>query len=73
MVTVKYDIVAFNEYVNDQRNVLISRGEDTTDIMVNLFKGYMAAKDYSFRQYIKEKKDKYEIEGVDMTLIREEK
>ena len=30
MVTVKYDIIAFNEYVKDQRKVLVSRGEDVT-------------------------------------------
>ena len=66
--SIKYDIEAFNNYVIDQRKILIARGEDTTDLMVNLFKGYMTAKDKEFREFIKTQKNKYEIEGVDMTV-----
>ena len=64
--TINYDIEAFNEYVTDQRDLLIARAEDTTDLMVNLFKGYMVAQDAEFVKFIKDEKNKYEIQGVDM-------
>jgi hypothetical protein len=35
--------------------------------MVNLFKGYMVAQDTAFVEFIKDHKNKYEIEGIDMT------
>ena len=44
---------------------LKSRGKVTQDLLVNLFKGYLACSDNEFVEYIKRKQDKYE-EGEDL-------
>ena len=65
MVTVGYDISKFNDHVRVLIEGLETRGETSSDIMVNLFKGYANAKDKLFKEYIRTKKDAYdEAEGV---------
>ena len=63
--TVGHDIVKFNTYVKLLVDGLRSRGERTEDLLVNLFKGYLACSDKEFVEYIKRKEDLFE----DGTLI----
>ena len=60
------DILKFNTYVNEQMDTLTSRGEDSSDILVNVFKGYDACTDPVFHKYIVDMKDRWE-EGGDLT------
>lgn len=62
----KHDVVAFNKYVKDQLSTLTSRDETSSDIIVNLFKGYKACTDHEFTDYIKDVRNRYE-EGEDLT------
>jgi hypothetical protein len=57
------DIEAFNDYVLGLVTKLHARGEQTQDLLVNLFKGYKACKDAEFVDYIKKKEDLYEEGG----------
>ena len=61
--TIGYDITKFNTHVKILVEGLKSRGETTQDLLVNLFKGYLACSDKEFVSYITTKKDKHE-EGV---------
>jgi hypothetical protein len=45
---------------------LLACSQRCDDIMINLFKGYMAASDSEFIQYIKTKKDAHD-DGKDLT------
>lgn len=58
--TVGYDIAKFNQYVQQQVKSLSARGERTQDLLTNLFKGYLSAKDRVFCAYINSKKEKHE-------------
>lgn len=60
IVTIGYDISKMNDYVQTNIQELESRGESSEDIVLNLFKGYMNAKDARFRNYIQTKKDAYD-------------
>jgi hypothetical protein len=57
------NIELFNDYVIGQVGKLHARGEQTQDLLVNLFKGYKACKDAEFVDYIKKKEDFYEEGG----------
>jgi hypothetical protein len=57
------DIEAFNDYVIGLVSKLHARGQQTQDLLVNLFKGYKACKDAEFVDYIKKKEDLYEEGG----------
>jgi hypothetical protein len=46
---------------------LEARGETTTDLLVNVFKGYETAQDSEFALFIRRKKDAYD-EGGDITI-----
>jgi len=65
MTSVDHNVTAFNEFVRLQLDALTARGESSSDVMVNLFKGYLAAPDKEFAAYIKQKKNDYE-EGQDL-------
>jgi hypothetical protein len=54
------DIKAFNEYVQGLVNMLRARGEGTPEFITHMFKGYAAASDSDFVQYMKEKRNRYE-------------
>ena len=60
------NIQKFNHYVKGQRSALAARGEQTQDLLVNLFKAYEKASDATFGSYITAKKDEYE-DGRDLT------
>ena len=65
MSHVTSDIEKFNQYVKLQVSELAARGEQSNNLLVNLFKGYAAASDATFIEYILKKKDAYE-EGADL-------
>jgi hypothetical protein len=54
------DITAFNEYVKSQVQILDSREEQTSDLLINLFKAYKVVKDVPFSGYIQMLQDTYE-------------
>jgi len=58
--TIGNDITKFNTYVKLLIDGLRSRGETSHDLLVNLFKGYMACSDREFVAYIKRKQDLFE-------------
>ena len=66
MATVDSDIAKFNQYVKQQLAILASRGEQTMDLLTNLFKGYAACSDPVFRRYIEQKQEKHD-EGTTIT------
>ena len=65
MVELESNIEAFNFYVKAQVKGLSARGEQTMDLLVNLFKGYKAANDNEFLDFIHRKENAYE-EGEDI-------
>jgi hypothetical protein len=60
MVTCNSNVETFNQYVLDQTNSLHARGEETLDLVVNLFIGYLAASDKKFVDYILRRRDDYD-------------
>jgi hypothetical protein len=52
MIDVNSNIDEFNVYVQELRNKLTRYGTTSEDMLVNLFRGYKAAADRSFHQYI---------------------
>lgn len=60
-----YDIEKFNTYVLHLVEALAARGEATTDLLTNLFKGYKSALDKKFVAYIEKKEDDY-FDGYNM-------
>ena len=67
MMALDSDISKFNAYVKTQVIALEARGETTSDLLVNVFKGYETAQDSEFALFIKRKKDAYD-EGGDITV-----
>ena len=65
--TAKSDISAFNRYVQECRDDLASYGEESTDLLLYLFRAYQASSDSEFNRYIKDKHNEYN-EGKDMTV-----
>ena len=45
MATVKGDVIKFNQYVRKLKNDLAARGETSNDLLINIFKGYLACTD----------------------------
>jgi len=66
ILTIDSDIVKFNQYVMLLTDRLGARGQTTSDLLTNLFKGYKAATDKVFSDYITRKQESYE-DGVDIT------
>ena len=58
--TIDYDIGKMNMYVKTLLDQLAARGETSTDMLSNLFTGYLAAKDRNFVAYIDKKLELYE-------------
>ena len=67
MMALDSDISKFNAYVKTQVIALEARGETTSDLLVNVFKGYETAQDSEFALFIKRKKDAYD-KGGDITV-----
>jgi hypothetical protein len=63
MMALDSDISKFNAYVKTQVIALEARGETTTDLLVNVFKGYETGQDSEFALFIKRKKDAYDEGG----------
>ena len=60
MIELDSDIEAFNFYVKAQIRGLAARGETSSDLLINLFKGYRAANDVEFLDFIRRKSNAYE-------------
>jgi hypothetical protein len=65
MIELASDIKAFNFYVKAQIKSLSARGETSSDLLINLFKGYNAANDVEFLDFLRRKENSYE-EGEDL-------
>jgi hypothetical protein len=60
ILTINSDITKFNVHVSLLIDSLAARGETTQDLLTNLFKGYQAATDKTFVEYIGRKLERYE-------------
>lgn len=65
MATINSDITRFNEHAQELIQDLAARGETTTDLLTNLFEGYLAVSDKNFVQYVERKQQDYD-EGQDI-------
>jgi hypothetical protein len=57
---VGYDVEAFVTEVKRLHEMLLARGEDTSDMLNNLFTGFRAFKDKTFTTYIASKEERYD-------------
>jgi hypothetical protein len=64
MLSIGGDITKFNTYVKGLVESLNARGETTTDLLINLFKGYLAVEDKSFNLYVLRKQEEYDEGGT---------
>jgi hypothetical protein len=55
----KFDVEAFNKYVNKQVDQLKARNEQCSDLLHYLFNAYKKVPDESFAKYIADKEEKY--------------
>ena len=69
MASVDSNIEKFNQHVDEQVKALACRGEETHDLMINLFKGYRATKDRQFVSYITDLEWEYN-DGTEITAHR---
>jgi hypothetical protein len=66
MIKLDSDIEVFNFYVKAQVKHVSARGEASSDLLVNLFKGYKVANEVEFEDFIKRKQNAYK-EGEENT------
>jgi len=66
ITTIDSDIGRFNQYVKLLVQSLTARNQTTSDLLINLFKGYGAASDEAFRAWLLRKQDDHE-EGEEIT------
>jgi hypothetical protein len=66
IMTVDSDIGKFNQYVKLLIQSLTARNQSTSDLLINLFKGYGAVSDEVFRAWLMRKQDDHE-EGEEIT------
>jgi len=55
MASIDYNITTFSGIVRLQMDALNARGETSSYILINIFKGYLSAPDMEFNWYIKQK------------------
>ena len=67
IVTVDYDIEAFNQYVAAQLSTLLARGETWNNLLVNFFNAYLLVPDVTFTNHIQKQKDDYDDGYVKVT------
>jgi hypothetical protein len=67
MTELDSNVKSFDFYVKAQIKSLPARGETSSDLLVNLFKGYRAANDMEFLDFIRCKENTYE-EGEDVNI-----
>ena len=60
IMDVNADIAKFNFYVDETLRALNARGEQTLDLLPNLFKAYETVNDDNFLEFIRRKKNAYE-------------
>jgi hypothetical protein len=65
MIKLDSNVETFNQYVKSQIKNLLARGETSSDLLINLFKGYKMADDIEFLDFIRRKENSYE-EGEDI-------
>jgi hypothetical protein len=68
MVRLKSDVLKLNIYVIELLSSLEARGEKSYDVLSFLFKGYKAAVDERFVEYIQKKEDDFLLENTEMTV-----
>jgi hypothetical protein len=59
-MTIDSNLELFNQYVNINCAGLQAHGENTDDLIINLFKAYLNVADQHFVKYMKKKKDDYD-------------
>jgi hypothetical protein len=52
MLSIGGDVTKFNTHVKGLVESLNGRGETTTDLLINLFKGHLAVEDKSFNLHV---------------------
>jgi hypothetical protein len=71
------DVNKFNKHVQTLLEALNARGETTSDLLTNLFKGYAACSDKTFVRYIADKQAEYEegqsFDPIELMVIAETK
>jgi hypothetical protein len=68
MIDLNSNISDFNIYVSELRNKLTQYGATSEDTLVNLFRGYKAARDNSFVDYIKKIERDYQYGNETITV-----
>ena len=66
LTLLNHDITALNAFVMVTLDQLAARGETSTDLLANLFKGYLSTGDRVFTAYIEKKQEEYD-EGSSLT------
>ena len=66
MGNVNSNIEMFNSHVKDAKEGLSARGDEASNLIMELFKGYKVASDHEFVKYIKTREDRY-LEGETLT------
>ena len=67
MASISSNVELLNNYVLSQKDALEARGENSLDLLINLFRGYEAVPDHQFHLYIQNKQDNYD-EGADLSI-----
>jgi hypothetical protein len=74
---IKYDVTEFNRHVRNLMDQLASRGEQSEDLLANLFEAYRSAPDKRFIQYIEMKINAYDegenIQPLDLMQLAQNK
>jgi hypothetical protein len=60
IATVEYDVGKFNQHVKLLVQALTARNQSTSDLLINLFKGYSAVSDEAFRGWLSRKQEAHE-------------
>ena len=60
IATVEYDVGKFNQHVKLLVQALTARNQSTSDLLINLFKGYSAVSDEAFRGWLNRKQEAHE-------------
>ena len=66
IITIDSNIGRFNQYVKLLIQSLTARNQESSDLLINLFKGYSAVSDETFRAWLGRKQDNHE-EGEELT------
>ena len=67
MAKIGSDIPKFNQYVEENISALAARGEESNDVLVNLWKAYKKADDKQFADFMKRQCEAYEMSEEEMT------